>query len=74
MPSLTPTTLEALGKALYGPGWQSALARDLDITPRAVRHWMAGAHKVPKDVCARLRDAFAAKIEIINRADAKRTL
>ena len=71
---MTLATLEALGKALYGPGWQSALARDLGITPRAVRHWMAGAHKVPRDICDRLRDAFAAKIEVVNRAAAERTL
>ena len=30
------------GKALYGDRWQSALARDLDVSDRTVRRWVAG--------------------------------
>jgi hypothetical protein len=31
------------GEALYGPHWQSALARDLGVSDRTVRRWAAGA-------------------------------
>lgn len=31
------------GEALYGPQWQSALARDLDVSDRTMRRWAAGA-------------------------------
>lgn len=35
------------GEALYGPRWQSELARDLDVSDRTVRRWAAGTHDVP---------------------------
>lgn len=31
------------GSALYGPQWQCALARDLGISDRTMRRWVAGA-------------------------------
>ena len=36
--------LEAIGQALHGPEWQSALSRDLQISDRTVRRWVAGAN------------------------------
>lgn len=35
------------GEALYGPQWQSALARDLDVSDRTIRRWVAGTTDVP---------------------------
>lgn len=35
------------GEALYGPRWQSELARDLAVSDRTVRRWAAGTHEVP---------------------------
>lgn len=35
------------GEALYGPLWQSALARDLTISDRTMRRWVAGATQPP---------------------------
>jgi DNA-binding transcriptional regulator YdaS (Cro superfamily) len=35
------------GEALYGPQWQSALARDLGVADRTVRRWVAGTSEVP---------------------------
>lgn len=35
------------GEALYGPHWQSALARDLGVSDRTVRRWVAGTSEVP---------------------------
>lgn len=38
------------GEALYGPRWQSELARDLGVADRTVRRWVAGATQVPTGV------------------------
>jgi len=35
------------GEALYGPRWQSELARDLDVSDRTMRRWTAGTSDVP---------------------------
>jgi hypothetical protein len=32
------------GKALYGPKWQSPLARGLGIDLRSIQRWVAGGH------------------------------
>ena len=32
---------------MYGPQWQSALARDLGVSDRTVRRWVAGATDMP---------------------------
>ena len=39
---MTPTQLRQLGEALYGPRWQSDLARDLGVSDRTVRRWVGG--------------------------------
>jgi hypothetical protein len=39
--------LVACGQALYGQQWQSALARDLGVSGRTMRRWIAGAQPVP---------------------------
>lgn len=36
------------GEALYGPRWQSELARDLEVSDRTMRRWAAGTHDVPQ--------------------------
>lgn len=38
------------GEALYGERWQSELARDLGVSDRTVRRWVAGATPVPSGV------------------------
>ncbi len=35
------------GAALYGPRWQTDLARDLSVSDRTVRRWAAGTADVP---------------------------
>ncbi len=42
--------LEETGEALYGPRWQTELARDLGVTDRTVRRWHAGTTDMPKGV------------------------
>lgn len=31
-----------VGRALFGPSWQHAMAEALDVSPRTVRYWIAG--------------------------------
>lgn len=33
--------LQRCGEALYGPRWQSEIARDLKVSDRTVRRWVA---------------------------------
>jgi hypothetical protein len=39
--------LVACGQALYGQQWQTALARDLGVSDRTMRRWIAGAQPAP---------------------------
>lgn len=39
--------LAECGEALYGPRWQSDLARDLQVSDRTMRRWAAGTTDVP---------------------------
>jgi transcriptional regulator GlxA family with amidase domain len=39
--------LAEAGEALYGPRWQSELARDLDVSIRTMQRWAAGTTDVP---------------------------
>ena len=40
---MTPAQFRALGEALYGPRWQTALAGHLGVASRTVRRWAAGS-------------------------------
>lgn len=53
---MTPDLLAAAGAALYGPRWQSDLARDLDVGDRTMRRWATGRIEIPAEV----RDELAA--------------
>lgn len=39
--------LTECGEALYGPRWQSELARDVGVSLRTMQRWAAGTHDVP---------------------------
>ena len=52
---MTPTLLREAGEALYGPRWQSDLARDLGVSDRTVRRWDAGQNGIPAGVWVELR-------------------
>lgn len=45
---MTLDDLRAAGQALYGPAWQSALSRDLHVSDRTMRRWVAGTHAIPE--------------------------
>lgn len=38
------------GEALYGPRWQSEIARALDVDDRTIRRWVAGDSPIPNGV------------------------
>lgn len=38
------------GEALFGSRWQSDLARELDVSDRTVRRWVANADSLPPGV------------------------
>lgn len=42
--------LKDAGEALYGPRWQSDLAKDLGVSDRTIRRWTSGADDLPTGV------------------------
>ena len=42
--------LAETGEALFGPQWQSELARELGVADRTVRRWVAGTTEAPRGV------------------------
>ena len=46
--------LAEAGEALYGPRWQSEVARDLGCNVRTVQRWVAGVVDVPAGIYADL--------------------
>lgn len=66
---MTPYRLLKIGSTLYGPTWQSHLARAIGVSPRTMRHWIAGKHPMPAGawddifaLAAKRRDALTALI------------
>jgi hypothetical protein len=47
---MTPTEFIRSCESLYGPGWQSKLARVLVRDIRTIRRWKSGESPVPKVV------------------------
>jgi len=69
--------LKRVGEALYGPRWQSEVARDLEVSDRTVRRWLDGSYDVPDGVylelLARCQERAAeldALVEMLPRAAA----
>ena len=54
MSQMSPEFLIEVGEALYGPQWQSELARRLNVSDRAMRHWVAGSRKIPPGIATDL--------------------
>lgn len=42
--------LHECGEALYGPRWQSELARDLHVSIRTMQRWASGAIDPPSGI------------------------
>jgi DNA-binding transcriptional regulator YdaS (Cro superfamily) len=41
-----PGDLAMLGCFLFGPRWQTALAREIGVSPRQMRRWKSGERRV----------------------------
>jgi hypothetical protein len=52
---MTPKELREIGENLFGPRWQTPLARALPVTPRSVRYWLSGKHPIREVIAARIR-------------------
>lgn len=44
-----------IGACLYGPAWQSEMARQIGVSDRTVRRWISGDRKIPDSVKDDLR-------------------
>lgn len=47
---MTPADLRTYGEALFGPRWQSDMARALSVSDRTIRYWLAGNKPLPDGV------------------------
>lgn len=52
---MTPTELRTLAESLYGPRWQTKLARALPVNDRTVRRWLSGDRKIRPLVAERIK-------------------
>lgn len=52
---MTPAELRSIGERLYGPRWQSPLARALPVSTRTIRYWLSGKRAIRPVIAARIR-------------------
>ncbi len=57
---MTPDELAAAGEALYGPLWQSELARRLDVRLVSMQRWATGRAAMRPETAAGLRREIVA--------------
>ena len=59
--------VRAVGESLFGPLWQSELARGLGVSDRSVRRWVAGDADVPEDIVPRLRTLIDKRMAVLRK-------
>lgn len=59
------TLLAQAGEALYGPRWQSEVARVLDVNIRTVQRWASGNTSVPPGVFVELRKLVKTRANVL---------
>lgn len=57
-------SLDRIGSALYGPRWQSELARALGVSDRHMRRWAASG-EIPEAYHDALRKLIGERIELL---------
>ena len=66
---MTSEQLTQIGRTLYGPTWQTELARNIvnldgkELDHRRVRQWACGARPVPEWLLPELKKLAAKKLE-----------
>ena len=58
-------TLQKIGEALFGPRWQSELARELGVNDRTVRRWASGETPCPETVTPKLHALISERIALL---------
>jgi methylphosphotriester-DNA--protein-cysteine methyltransferase len=71
---MTPKLFHDAGEALYGPRWQSDIARDLNMSDRHVRRLASGAAELSPGMAADLQriceERMALLADVIRRLSA----
>lgn len=57
------------GEALYGPRWQSDLARDLGVSDRTMRRWVAGGDNPKPGVYVDLHRLVVERQALLDRVE-----
>ena len=52
---MTPQELRARAEALHGTRWQTALAKQVGCSPRAMRNYAAGSRAIPEPTARLIR-------------------
>jgi hypothetical protein len=52
---MTSGELRTIGERLYGPRWQTKLARALPVSTRTVRYWLSGERAIRPVIAERIR-------------------
>ena len=52
---MTPDELKEAGRSLYGHGWQTKLAHELNVDTSTVRRWVSGSVPIPGPAAAAIR-------------------
>ena len=68
------TTLDLLtraGLALYGERWKQPLARDLGLSHRMMRYYMAGEYPLPPEAMPKLKAIVVKRARMINALAAR---
>lgn len=64
---MTPADLRSLGERVYGPRWQTKLARALPVSTRSIRYWLSGKRKIRPVIAERIRGLAVAKLGKIGK-------
>lgn len=59
---MTKPDIHRIGEALYGPRWQSELAREKGINLRTMQRWAAGQSDAPPSLFIELADDIDARV------------
>lgn len=65
---MQPDTLCALGRALFGPSWRTALAGALGVTPQRITCWANGHEPMPAKFAVMLPAVADARLAEVRQA------